>query len=171
MCWFACCFATRTLGSVVGAPRLSYARQRSSNLGRHCEERSDEAIQLPAPSKRPWIASLALAMTSRSRTRLRVQACKFQPRDLSAEAQSAEAEARIPGLRTKTERWVSVFPFASPSSPNKTRKRNADRRGYSIRILRCGSPLRTSLIIGGRHGGGLACRRPTTALTKGSRRP
>ena len=33
------------------------------DFSRHCEERSDEAIQLPSGAAASWIASLRLAMT------------------------------------------------------------------------------------------------------------
>src|SRR5271165_5867284 len=62
---------------------------------------------------------------------------------------------------------VSVFPFASPCSPNKSRKRNADRRGYGCRILRCGSPLRTSRACTGGTEGGSPVGVPPRLLPKG----
>ena len=57
---------------------------------------------------------------------------------------------------------VSVFPFASPHSPNKSKE--AERRQTLIRILR--TIGRGSALLGQ-----LACRRSTTVLAQGSCRP
>jgi hypothetical protein len=94
----------------------------------------------------------------RSRDASAPEFSKFQPRDLSAEAQSAKAEARILGLRTKTERWVSVFLFATPHSPlatpiNQGSGTPTDAGSVSASFDAAPPSERPSLFEGGTEGG------------------
>ena len=78
---------------------------------------------------------------------------QFPPRDLSTVAQNREGGSANLGLANPETERMRSFPVGLTPSPNKSRKRNTDRRGYGCHILRCGFPPNLcDLRGGGRRG-------------------